>query len=171
MILKSLNYECLVKILYETLLKTTGLDKQCILNKDTITGPTLNKLVSEKDATSFDINDCFMLFEIIETPEIQNNYVTREDDNSISSIMSYDFNITTYGNHCHNLSQIIISNFKNDDLLINLREKGVYVNGVSYPTNVKEYINNVLWVRNDFKIHAYIRFNTRNIKTSFSNIS
>jgi len=53
--------------------------------------------------------------------------------------------------------RFIIATFKDERVLRELYDKGIYYRGITKPTSRNEFINNTLWPRCDVAIKAQIR--------------
>lgn len=156
MILTPISYKNLIKTLYLSLSSLSELPLGRVLNIDSVRGIDLNKLITSTESTSINMSDSIILFELLENNNDE-NFVTTEEDNSLSYISSYQFVLHFYGNYSHELSKKVASRYKSIEVISDLREIGIYYNGIEPITNVKEFINNSLWQRCDCTINFIVR--------------
>lgn len=157
--IKSITYEDIIREVRPELGTQTGISLDRIMNAASARGPDLSKILSSSQSASFNLTDCFIIFELVEDDN-QDNFVTYEEDGSVSSLSSMSFNLKIYGNAAHKVSQEILMRFKTEDVAMKMRGKGVFINGISFPTAINEFINNTIWPRCDMTLHLKVRFNT-----------
>lgn len=162
--LKPITFDELTKTLYSKLILFSELDRTQIRNADGLQGANIEKLINSTKIESLQINDSFIIFEIIENQDRLN--ICEENDDTISSIIGYDFIIRCYGWPSPILSQQILARFKTDDNLLDLRSKGIYINSISTIDPIKEFINNIWWPRRDFTIKMLVRYSTQKLDPS-----
>lgn len=158
----SITYENIIIKLRKKLAEQTGISLDRIFNAVTVRGPDLFKLISESESMSFDLGDSFIVFELKEDDN-DNNTVLREQDDTMSSISSFNFDLKIYGNACHTVSQNILMRFKTEEVAFGLRSEGIYIKGIGFPTSINEFINNTVWPRCDMSLKLQVRFNTYKI--------
>ena len=155
----SITYEDIIRKLRPKISEQTGIPLDRIHNAVSVRGADLYKLISETESMSYSLGDVFIVFELVEeTDEL--NTVLHEVDESISSIACFNFNLKIYGNACHQVSQEILMRFKTEDVAFNMRNEGIFIRGISFPTSINEFINNTVWPRCDMSIKIAVRFNT-----------
>ena len=162
--LKAITFDELTKILYSKLILFSGLDRTQIRNADGLQGSNIEKLIDSTKIESLQINDSFIIFEIVESPDRLN--IDEEDDDTISSIIEYKFIVRCYGWPSAILAQQILARFKTNDNLLELRSKGIYINNISTIDPIKEFINNIWWPRRDFTIKMLVRYSTQKVDPS-----
>ena len=161
----SITYENIIRELRTQLAIQSGVPLDYIFNAVSVRGPDIYKLISNTQSASFSLAESFIIFELNED-DTEDNVVLHELDNSLSSISSFNLNLKIYGNGCHAVSQNILMRFKGEEVAIDLREKGIFINRITFPTNINEFINNTVWPRCDMAIKIKVRFNTPKITTS-----
>lgn len=160
------TYENALKLLRKTLVDYSGIPSNLIINGDSLYGPDVFKeiedlLQGQYEEESPVVTDTFIVFE----------YKENEDDNYVASMVSqtetttvmetvatYSLYLKIYGNSCHNYAQKIFSIFKTPIIAENLRNSGVYINGVEPITSGTEFINLERWQRSDLEIKTICRF-------------
>lgn len=160
--ISSITYENIIIFLRKEIAYQSGVSLDRIFNAVSVRGPDLSKIISETEAASFDLSNAFIVFEMMED-ENEGNVVTHEVDGTISSIASFKFNLKIYGNACHTVSQNILMRFKTEEVALGLRDKGIYIRGITFPTNINEFINNTVWPRCDMTLNLQVRFNVSRI--------
>lgn len=158
-IIKNVLYEDIVKLVRKTVINILGINANRVINSSSVRGADLQKAIDASKFDSFSLNDVFIVFDVTENDSDKYYVVPEENDGSTSSISSFDFNLKMYGNGCHNYSQKLLCGFKDQEILVDLREKGIYVKGVTHPRVHNEFINNTLWTRSDITINVRVRFN------------
>ena len=156
--LKAIDYNVLTKILYNKLILFSEIEKTQIRNIDGLQGADIEKLISSTKIDSLELSDSFIIFEIIENSDMLRTI--EENDNTISTVISYDFIVRCYGRPAHMLANKILARFRTDDNLLDLRSKGIYANNLEPITTTKEFINNLWWPRCDFTIKMIVRYST-----------
>lgn len=157
--IQAITYENIIREIRPELSEQSGIDLNRIMNAVTARGPELSKLLSSSQSVSFSLSDAFIIFELVEDDN-QDNFVTHEEDESLSSISSMSLNLKIYGNAAHKVSQEILMRFKTEEVAMKMRGKGIFINGISFPTSINEFINNTVWPRCDMTLHLKVRFNT-----------
>ena len=162
--LKAITFDELTKILYSKLILFSGLDRTQIRNADGLQGSNIEKLIDSTKIESLQINDSFIIFEIVESSDRLN--IGEEDDDTISSIIEYKLIVRCYGWPSAILAQQILARFKTNDNLLELRSKGIYINNIITIDPIKEFINNIWWPRRDFTIKMLVRYSTQKVDPS-----
>ena len=166
MSLPSTSYENIIRTIRPVLSEQSGIDINRILNAISVRGPDLLKLISESQSMSFDLGDCFIVFDLIES-DPEEAVVLHEEDDSTSSIAPFDFTLKIYGNASHQVSQNILTRFKTESVALYLRSKGIYIHGITFPTAIHEFINNTVWPRCDMSLHIIVRFNVKPVEETY----
>ena len=161
----------IIKLLRLEISIQTGIDLNRIINAISARGPSLVKLISDTEMASFNLSDCFIVFELLETPDTKENVVIHDSNGVVTSVVPYDFSMKIYGNACHQVSQIILTKFKTESVALDLYSKGIFIHGITFPTPVNEFINNTVWQRCDMSIHIITEFRVQTEETSDAEIS
>lgn len=132
-----------------------------ILNGDSIRGTDLSVFISESQSYSIEAGSSFILFELLEDLDSDHYITPGSIDNSMLTIQSYLFHLKIYGNTSPEDAQRISSIFKKGDLVLELRNKGIYINGVLPIDPINEFINNTYILRRDLtiKLQTVFEFN------------
>jgi len=159
----AITYTDIIKKLGAFLDKYSGLNSLRILNADSVRGTDLSQLISESETYSPKLSNSFLLFELLENPN-KDHFITKgENENRMMAIQSYNFHLMIYGNNSPIDAQRILTIFKNEDLVLNLRDSGIYVDGISPVESINEFINNTLLLRRDLDIMIQVRYQFDNI--------
>lgn len=157
--IRAVDYEQVVKTLAAFLDENSGLSTERILNADSIRGTELAEMISSTQSYSPTAKNSFLLFELIENQNQEMNFLTSgSTSESMMSIQAYDFHLMVYGNSSPTDAQKISLLFKQEDNAIDLREKGIFINGVAPIEAINEFVNNTLYLRRDIFVHLQVRY-------------
>lgn len=162
--LKSLEYDEIVSIIYQNLIKCTNLDCTNIRNIDGLQGASLTHLISSVKYDSIHIKDSFIIFELVEDSD--QFYISKTASGN-EMVSSYNLYLKCYGNPSHTLIKQFLCRFKTDDNLIDLNHQGIYISSIDSPSNHKEFINNILWPRCDITIKLTTRYEIDNTDNNY----
>ena len=152
MIVKISNPYELNKILRAELLSQTELANDHVLNGLSVNGSQLEKRLENQIFEPFKITDNFVVFELV--PRNSDSNVTQAIENKLLATSSYDFKLVIYGTSCMLLAQVIKSRFESEDVRQTLFGKGVYIESITEPEGMNEFINNTMWLRADMNIEV-----------------
>lgn len=164
--LPAITYENALTLLRNVLVDYSGILSDLIINADSIYGPDVMKEIESLlqdcyEQESPTVTDTFIVFEYKEN-EGDHYAATSFSQNNVSTTMetigTYSMYLKIYGDNCHNSAQKILSIFKTPTIAENLRNSGVYINGISPITPGTEFINLVRWQRCDLEIKTICRF-------------
>ena len=155
--INSTNYENIIINVRSKIIDIVRICPDRVFNSLSVHGADLFKVINESTFTSFSLNDCFMVFRLEEDSE--KYYILNEEDDSKSSIFSFNFKLHIYGNPSHEASQKLLMGFKKENILQDLYDKGIHILGLTPPKFTYEPINNVIWPRCDVDIKLEVRFN------------
>lgn len=166
------NTNLLNKILYNELLLQSELPKKRVLNAITNYGTDLQKQISPLVFESIDKTDCVILFQLFGRNSTNNKSMT-EDNNSITYYKSYEMKLILYGNDSVDYANKIAARFRTENCRNSLLNKGVYLEEITYPETINEFINGSMWIRNDISIYIGCKFifNQINDTSKFEEIS
>lgn len=145
------NFENILINIRKTIIKVLNINPTRVMNAASVRGTDLSKIISASESTSLTLNDVFIIFEFKESDD-DIYWLMHENDNTSSYITSYDFNLKIYGKGSHIASNLIINGFKNINILTDLYDLGIKVEGITKPITMHEPINETIWPRTDFKI-------------------
>ena len=161
--INSITYNELIKTLRTNVIKQGELSAQYVRNADSVRGADLTVILSEINVMSAKLSDVFVIFELLEDDN-DDNYIIPEENDTISSISSFKFVLHIYGLQSHMCAQMLMTRFKTSEVASALRDNGIYLAGIGFPTNTKEFINNTLWPRCDLEMDIKVRFNISKLK-------
>lgn len=166
--IKSTTYYDIVKLLRTEIINQTGLDPYNVINAVTARGPDLLKFIDSKETYSFNLNDSFIVFELSEIVNSDNLYTSDYNNESnsyeLNSYINYSFKLMIYGNYSHDLGQKLLLQFRSADVSLKMRNEGIFIKGVTFPTSNNEFINNTYWPRVDMNINIQTRFTTKSLE-------
>lgn len=161
-----ITYEDIIRNLRTEISTQTGLNINRIINAVSSRGPDLLKLISNSEATSFNLADCFIVFELLESDSGE-NVVIHDKGDVLSSISPFNFTLKIYGNACHKVAQDILMRFKSEKVVTSLYKKGIFIHGITFPSSINEFINNTVWPRCDMSIHIIVEFRTEETEKTY----
>lgn len=148
-----LTYEECVKNLVKLLREVSNLDKNFIINADSLRGAQPGSVICKKIFEVPDPEKSFIIFELVEDALSSFNGISSISTSSQEILTSYICHIKIYGLNSHNLAYQILAGFKNSLIVTKAKESGLYIHRVGAITSVTEFINNSLWLRCDFDIN------------------
>ena len=149
-------------LLRKVLIQNSRVRETRILNALSARGIDLSDIINDTIYDSYSMSDVFILFELIKSLD-GDNYITEKNDDYMLSINTYTFHIMIYGNKSEECSQYIKSAFKQEEIVSELRDKGIFIRGVSTGESINEFINNSLWRRTDLNITLTTTFEIEKI--------
>lgn len=156
--IKPVTYKKIIVGLAKFLDKYTFLDPNRILNADSIRGTPLTQYLSDNRTYSIEAGNSFLLFELLEDPD-SDNFITKGDrETSMMTVQSYKLNMMIYGNSSVTDSQRISTIFKQANLALELRDKGIYVKGVVPIIAANEFINDTYILRRDLTVDIQVTY-------------
>ncbi len=150
------NFKEVRATLREILTKYCQLNENRVVNGISVRGADLAKIISSTELNSYNLSDVFIVFETVEDEE-EDYLVMEENDFKDCFISRVKMELKIYGSACHDMVRFIIATFKDERVLRELYDKGIYYRGITKPTSRNEFINNTLWPRCDVAIKAQIR--------------
>ncbi len=159
-----ITYNNLIINIRQALITQSELDEKMVINAVSARGPALRKLISDNESTSLNLHDGFIIFELLENKDSENNIILQNDNNSSDNISEYKLLLKIYGNNCHEISQKLTSRFKMEDIIMELYSKGVWVRNISFPETINEFVNDTVWPRCDLELTIIVRYNIEALK-------
>lgn len=156
------NFDELNKILRKQLILQSELPSKRVANSDTLYGVTLDKLLKDKIFISLDSKDNILLFELI-SRNSSNDINFSETDSNINSYKSYELKIIIYGNTSPDIANNVEARFRTEYVLNDLQNQGIYIESVSEPIIIHEFINESQWTRTDLSIYISCKFEIKPI--------
>jgi len=158
-----ITYTDLIIKIREAIITQSELNGNSVINAVSVRGPALSKLISDNESTSLNLNDGFIIFELLENKDSENNIILQNPNDSSDNVSEYKLLLKIYGNHCHELSQKLVSRFKMESVIMDLYEKGIWAKNISFPETINEFLNNTVWPRCDLEITIIVRYNIKAI--------
>lgn len=156
------TFDELNKILRKQLILQSELPSKRVANSDTLYGVTLDKLLKDKIFISLDSKDNILLFELI-SRNSSNDINFSETDSNINSYKSYELKIIIYGNTSPDIANNVEARFRTEYVLNDLQNQGIYIESVSEPIIIHEFINESQWTRTDLSIYISCKFEIKPI--------
>lgn len=158
----------LEKIIRLQLITQSELPGKKILNSLDVYGQNLNKNIDSNVFDSYSPSDEVIIFELFSRPSSSDISFTEEIDENISYYKTYELRLYIYGNTSTDLANKIAARFRTQLVRESLLQNGVYLEKIEEPNKINEFINNVLWIRNDVSILISCKFTIPQIKTDTS---
>ena len=147
-----ITYEKIIKKLAEILDRYTKIPSERILNSDSIRGTNLSEYIDTDIVYSPSASDSFLLFELLEDMNGEHFVTKGKDDKGMLTIQTYKFHIYIYGNHSSTDAQRISAIFKTEEIVLDLRNAGIFIVSISPVEQIKEFVNDTLLLRRDLEI-------------------
>lgn len=146
------------KILRNELIIQSELDPSQIRNSLSVNGETLQKEIEKQIYESIDHNDTLILFELQTRDSVNDISLTTNDDN-ILYYKSYNFKLVLYGNDSIDTGNKITARFRSENVRNKLYDQGIYLESISNPITINEFINDTIWFRTDINIYISCAYN------------
>ena len=91
------TYTDLIINIRQELINQAELDSDMVINAVSVRGPLLKKLISDYESTSINLHDGFIIFELLENKDSENNIILHNDDNSSDNVNEYKLLLKIYG--------------------------------------------------------------------------
>ena len=156
------------RIIRTQLIKQSGLDGSFVRNALSLYGTNLHKETSTNIFQTLEQDDVLMLFEL-QIPQNQYDTSMTEDDDSISYFKSFVMKIIIYGANADNVAIKTAARLRSEFVLNKLSEEGIYIQTVTDPMSMNEYLNDVMWHRADFDINFSCMFEIEQVD-NFDNL-
>ena len=155
----------LEKILRSEIITQSELDEKRVANSLSIYGETLDKLLNNSIADSYEKTDSVILFELSNRDNPSDISYTDTEENIIYN-KSYRLNLIIYGDSSPDIANKITMRFRTENVRDNLFNEGVYIEEVTDPSSFNEFINDVMWLRTDLSILLTATFKLSQINKS-----
>lgn len=148
----------LEKIIRKYLITQSELSSKKVLNALDSYGQDLNKNINSSIFDSYSPSDNVILFELFTRPSNSDISYTNSDDEKISYYKAYELKLYIYGESSSDVANKIVARFRTQYVREHLLDDGVYLEKIEEPKKLNEFINNVLWIRNDVSISINCKF-------------
>lgn len=155
------------KLIRKLLIEQTEIPADRVINGLSVYGETLDKLIAKNRYDSYNRDDLFIIFELSSRNSESNMSYTKDDD-TLEYIGSYNMHVIIYGNSSSLVASKLAARMRTETVRDVLDEDSTYVENVSDPTTVNEFVNGVLWHRADVDIYLSCTFNFNQIGESQS---
>ena len=156
------------KIIRTQLITQSQIPGKKILNALEVYGQNLNKNASQSIFDSYSPSETVIVFELLSRPSNSDVSYTEEVDENIIYYKAYELKLYIYGKESTDVANNIVARFRTQLCRETLLENGVYLEKIEEPDKINEFINNVLWIRNDVSILINCKFTISQIKTDAS---
>lgn len=146
------NFKELNKILRNLLIQQTGLPSENVLNGLSIYGAALEKRLQDQKYNSFEPSDSVIVFELALRNSSSDVNMTNDND-YITSYSSYSLNLVIYGNAASQVANLVWTRFQTESIRLVLQSYDIYLEDVSKPSSVNEFVNTTMWHRADLSIN------------------
>lgn len=139
------------EILRAQLITQSGVNGQLVRDSLTEYGAYLDKNSQDSVFISIQPTDVVILFELRTRDSTANVSFTKDDDKIIYD-RAYQLHVMLYGDASTDTVNTLIARLRTEKVRSDLYSEGVYVEKISDSTEIHEFKNNVVWLRNDFDI-------------------
>ncbi len=147
-------------VLGNLLVEQSGLERNRILNVNSVRGQDLDKKIENIFGSnifvSYNIIDNVILFEI-QLNNSDENISMIEKDDSITNYVNLTLSLSIYGNTCEQLANIIYSRLLSSSVKYKMLIKGIYIKEIETPEITREFINTNYISRCDIDINISIK--------------
>lgn len=141
------------KIIRKQLILQSEIEGDRVLNALSRYGTNLNQNVGSDIFDSISPSDIVILFEQMSRSSSSDGSFTDSDD-SIVQYVSMSYHITVYGTSSATVAQKIRARFASEQCRSDLYNEGVYLERISSPQSINEYVNDGMWMRTDFDMNV-----------------
>ena len=157
----------LEKIIRKYLITQSELNSKNVLNALDTYGQNLNKNINSSIFDSYSTSDTVILFELFTRDSSSDISYTNGVDGQISYYKGYELKLYIYGEKSSDVSNKIVARFRTQYIREHLLDDGVYLEKIEEPTKLNEFINNVMWIRNDVSILINCKFEIPQINLDY----
>lgn len=136
--------------LRKMIIKQSELEDKRVLNGRNFRGINLNKVISDTEEFSINLNDLFILFDLYNDRDL--NFSEEIDNKHIRLVSSFTLQITIYGTDALDLAQKLKARLDSEQVLLELQSQNIHLKSVSSPSDIAEYINDTFWNRYDIEV-------------------
>lgn len=154
------NVESLTKILRSIIIEQLALPSKQVLNALSIRGSALHQNIgADKNIfDSFTSDQTIVIFELKEHESSDNVvYVENDDNEDIGMYAAFEFNLVIYGDYSGTAAQTLKARLSTEELLSTMLSNGIYIEEITDPTSISEFINGTMWKRKDISIYFACR--------------
>lgn len=144
------NINSIETIIRNILIAQSQLTGEYVRNALSVYGTPLDEK-SNNILDSIEESDNLIIFEL-NTRDVDSNVSETEEDEKIHFYQGYRVHVIIYGDNSKTLSNKIIGRLRTSILRDTFRKNDLYLESVSSPQSINEYINSSMWSRCDFDI-------------------
>ena len=148
------NPQEIIKIIRKYIHDVIGINLKDIRDSTSLYGEDLLKVLEGKKYNSYKLSDSVVLLNL-ETRNNSSDMAITQDDSTIY-YRSYQLKVYIYGDSAINIGNKIYAVFNSDYILSNLLEEGIYVEEITSPTLINEFVNEVMWPRCDLDFNISV---------------
>ena len=117
--------------------------------------------------------DSVIIFELTSRPNSESNVTYENSENNLTYYRAYNLKVMIYGDDSPNVANKLFARLNSEIVKDNLQQLGVNIENITNPESVNEYINDVMWLRNDINIELGCKFEISQVsdETSFDSLS
>ena len=143
------------KILRTVIIAQSQLLSANVRNALSLHGEDLEKLIEGTVYNSYEVTDCFALFELKYRDSSNNISFTNTDQTNdpVTIQNSFAFQVMIYGNASPTTAALFTARMRTAKVRQDLMTQGVYIERVENPVSINEYINDSMWIRTDVVIN------------------
>lgn len=158
-------------IIRNKLIEQSQLDSNYVRNSLSLYGPELDQELCPDIFDSIATTQNLIIFEL--RANSTGNDRTETINNKIKFYKSYTVHIIIYGENSNTLANVLIGRFRTEEVQEDLESQGIYLETIEDIESIHEFINDVMWLRNDFKINIACEMSINKISdnNTFNSIS
>lgn len=156
------DVETLNSLVRTELIYQSGLDSSRVRNALSLYGSMLDKNTEYDIFQTLSQDDYILLFELTARESSGFDVSETDMDGELTYFKAYEVTLYSYGHNSGNLMHKLVGKLRTGQSRDRFYSVGIYLESVSSPTEVHEYINNSLWERYDAKINIAIQFKVAN---------
>lgn len=139
------------KLIRSTLMTQAELEGNFVRNASTNFGAYLDKSIDENIFSSIEKTDAMLLFDIKYRDSDADVSQTLED-NTLQYYKAFTVHVIIYGDSSIDIAYKTISRLRSQRVRTQLQDQAIYLEQVSEPTQLHEFVASTVWTRTDFDI-------------------
>lgn len=163
------NIDKLTTILRAELIKQSGLRPDYVRDVSSTYGAYLDQNDEEDIFRSIQPSDTLILFEL-QKDESESEMSETNENETIRFIKAFNLHLIIYGENSTNIATMLVARLRTEASRNSFLNKDIYIQSIENPSIITEFINNVVWIRNDIdiKICCEFTFDQSEIETHYS---
>lgn len=106
--------------------------------------------------TSFNPDDTFIFFASGDRETTSQTSFT-EEDGSIVYYKAYQYNLYIYGENGCDVANKLVARLRSESVRNAFHEQGIHIESVSNPVQLREFVNELVWMREDVNIDLSVK--------------